>query len=142
MYEITYDWDPPITHFMIKEVLAKLAYLDEKVSSATISGDGSQIILSMATQPTPEARAVLGERLHLLVAAMTRGGFEPTLRTIETQTFAQSGVTDPMPELLAAGEVSQEGPGYFSLGPLLSSIIEHFERRLYGGRDGNGSDTL
>jgi len=122
--------DPPISHFMIKEVLAKLAYLDEKVSGATISGDGTQVKLSMPSEPAPDAHAMLGERLHLLVAAMTRGGFEPMLRTIETQTFAQPGVTDPMPELLAAGEVFQEGPGYFSLGPLLSAVIDHFEQRL------------
>lgn len=130
MYELSYDMKPPISRFMIKEVLSKLAYLDERVGGATISGDGGRVVLTMPSAPTPETHAMLGNRLHSLVEAMTRDGFEPTLRTVETQAFAQSGTADPMPALLAAGEAFQEGPGYFSLGPLLSSVIEHFERRL------------
>lgn len=130
MYDLSVEIDPPITPFLIKEVLAKLAYLDERVRGATISGDGGQVILSVHQGLEAETRAALGERVRFLVTAMSSGGFEPTLRTIETHTFPQPGTVDPMPELMAAGEVVPEGPGYFGLGPLLSSVIEVFERRL------------
>lgn len=120
-----------IPHFLIKEVLAKLAYLDEAVRSAQISSDGRTVTLNLVEPVAPDAARVLQGRLEHLVASMSRGVFEPTLRTVDEMVYGGSPPEhDPIEELLATRQVFAEGQGFFALGPLLSTVVDLFERRL------------
>jgi len=124
---LEFHLDPVLPAYLIKDVLAKLAYLDEAVQTATISGDGATVTLSLSHSPTSEIHAELDARLRHLVSAMATGAFEPTLRIIDEQHFPSKYTKDPIPELIEARQVIPEGLGYFGLGPLLSGVVEYFE---------------
>jgi len=129
---LEFKQDPPVPSFLLKDVVAKLAYLDERLAGAAISNKGDLITVSLRTEPEPGLREILADRIRTVVEAMTKGAFEPPLRVIEEHDYGGTYADDPMPELMARREVVQEGPGYFVTGPLLSRVIEHFERRLLG----------
>ena len=80
--------------------------------------------------PTSEVKTALGERIVHLVEEMSKGRFEPILRVIETNEYAHCGTDDPLPDLLKTQEVIAEGPGFFGIGPMLSALIDLFEREL------------
>lgn len=127
---LTFEQAPPIPSFLIQDVLAKLAYLDERVTGATIASDGSSVTLLLTDASGADLRATLGERLSSVVQAMAEGAFEPEFRVLEEHVFDMVGSADPTPELVARFELVEEGPGIFALGPLLTRLIEYFEQRL------------
>ena len=95
----------PISPHLIRDVLAKLAYLDEDVRGAQISRDGSIVTLSTSKTPTPEMQAALGERIVHLVEAMSEGRFEPILRIIETNEYPHCGTEITLECLILCMEV-------------------------------------
>jgi seryl-tRNA synthetase len=121
---------PTIPPSLLADVLAKLAYLDERVAEASVSVGGDVITVSLHGEADAELEGILGERVRTIVAAMTKGTFEPPLRVLEEHTFTMTAAGDPMLDLLARGELVQEGPGFFVIGPLLSRVIAYFERRM------------
>ena len=121
---------PPVPSFLIKDVLAKLAYIDERVKMAEVSGAGDNIRLIFSTVVGDAEVSALQLRVASLVHAMADGAFEPDLRVLEEQKSPVRGGPDPMPELLARREVVQEGPGYFVLGPLLTQVVSYVEAKI------------
>jgi hypothetical protein len=121
---------PPIPTFLIKEVLSKLAYIDERVTSAKIESSGELITINLREEPTGDAAKVLAQRVHTLVQALTDDAWEPEVRVLEENSSCVSSCVDPMPELLARRELVQEGPGYFVIGPLLTGVVNYVEERL------------
>lgn len=121
---------PPVPKFLIKDVLAKLAYVDERVKAASISSSGELITLELSSTAEGDSREELSRRVTSLVAAMSDNAFEPELKTIEQYSFPGSSQTDPMSELESRREVVQEGPGYFVLGPLLTAVVAYVEERI------------
>jgi seryl-tRNA synthetase len=110
------------------QVQAKLAYVDENISGVSISPDGGAIRLQLNAAPAEEALADLDAKVHIVVAEMAKGSIAPKVEVLEDHL--QRSVpfaSDPMPELLARGEVSREYTGIYSLGPLLARLIEIFE---------------
>jgi seryl-tRNA synthetase len=62
---------------------------------------------------------------------MSAGSFEPVLRTLEERSFPMvGGGEDPTRLLGEQGEVVQEGPGFFILGPLLTRVVDRLEQRM------------
>ncbi len=62
---------------------------------------------------------------------MARGAFKPKIQVLEDHLDLQLPYQDdPMPELAALGEVSQEAEGIFTLGPLLCRLIDFFDRQF------------
>ena len=122
--------DPAIPNSLVRDVLAKLAYLDERVDEATISGDGVLVTISLRGKAEAGTQELLAGRVRTIVGAMTNGVFAPPLRVVEERSYEMSCRTDPMPDLLTQGEVVPEGPGCFMLGPILSKVIDYFESRL------------
>jgi seryl-tRNA synthetase len=121
---------PPIPKFLIKDVLAKLAYVDERVRAAKISSSGELITLELSSEASSDSREELSRRVASLVEAMSDNAFEPELKIIEQHSFSGSNQTDPMGELASRREVVEEGPGYFVLGPLLTAVVAHIEERI------------
>lgn len=122
--------DPPVPAFLIKDVLAKLAYIDERVKMAEVSGSGDNIRLIFNSDVSDAEVSALQLRVASMVHAMADGAFEPDLRVLEERKSHVRGGPDPMPELLARREVVQEGPGYFVLGPLLTQVVSYVETKL------------
>ena len=121
----------PIPEHLIGEVRAKLAYLDEAITSAEIDPDGEQIVLRLNQTLTSEHSAQIQEKTARVVQAMARGAFKPKQQVLEDYLDRPTPyAADPMPELLARGELHQEAQGIYALGPLLASLIDYFERRF------------
>jgi seryl-tRNA synthetase len=78
--------------------------------------------LSDADQQALEARVVR------VVEEMAQGAVPPKVEVLEDHLDRPTPFNaDPMPQLLASGEVSEEHTGIFSFGPLLTRLIEVFE---------------
>lgn len=111
---------------LIGQVQSKLAYVDESISSAFVSPDGTQIELQIKT--SADAATNLESKVQSVVAEMARGAVQPKVEVLEDHLQrATSFLTDPMLELLDRGEVSREHNGIYSFGPLLTRLIEVFE---------------
>ena len=121
----------PIPDHLIGEVRSKLAYVDEAIARAEITGDGDHIHLTLH-QPIDDARqAQLDEKVQRVVTSMVKGAFRPKVQVLEDHLDRPAPYTqDPMVELLQRGEVSQEIPGVFALGPRLARLMAFFEDRF------------
>jgi seryl-tRNA synthetase len=138
-FSLEFPQDPPVPHFLLKEVLSKLAYVDEQVRSARISGSGDLISVELRSAATADFQRLLADRVEALVKAMAEGAFEPQFRILEQHSHPIASRVDPMTELLARREVVEEGPGYFVVGPLLTGILTYVEQRLLQVADQMGA---
>lgn len=110
------------------QVQAKLAYVDENISGAAISADGGAILLQLRSASTKQALKELETKVHTVVAEMAKGAVPPKVEVLEDHLQRSvPSAADPMPDLLARGEVSREHTGIYSLGPQLTRLIEVFE---------------
>ena len=116
---------------LVGEVQSKLAYVDEAIVSAAVAETGDQITLHLSQPEAAERQAEVSEKVQRVVTTMVRGAFKPKVQVLEDHL--DRGVpnrADPMPELLANGDVSQEANGIYSLGPLLTRLINYFESQF------------
>lgn len=117
-----------IPDYLVGEVQAKLAYVDEAISGAHITSGGDCIRLDL-NQPCDEPqRLELEEKVQRVVTSMVKGAYKLKVQVLEDYLERPLPYAyNPMDELLARGEVSQETAGVFSLGPLLARLINYFE---------------
>lgn len=121
----------PIPEHLVGEVRSKLAYLDETVLSAEIAADGSLIRLGVSPAPDAAQRLALEEKTQRVVTALVKGAIRPKQQVLEDFSSRPVGYhQDPMPALVAAGQIHQEALGVFSLGPLVTRLIDYFERQF------------
>ena len=126
----------PIPDYLIGEIQSKLAYVDEEITSAQVSSDKIllHIIPPSPGKPTilnPERKAELEEKAQRVVTSMAKGAIKPKIQILEDHLDRVVPYqSDPMPELLARGEVSQEAIGVFALGPLVTRLIAYFENQF------------
>lgn len=110
---------------LVGQVQAKLAYVDEAIASAKISDDGARIDLVLRDD---HASTELEAKVQRVVADMASGATKPKVEVLEDHLDRPvSFSADPMTELTASGEVSQEANGIYSLGPMLTRLIAVFE---------------
>ncbi len=125
---ITFSPTLAIPDHLVGEVQSKLAYVDEDIAGAVVASSGDQITLSLR-QPLDSSRQVeVEEKVQRVVASMVKGAFRPKVQILED--YLDRPIVyqaDPMTELLARGEISQETQGVFSLGPLVTRLIGYFE---------------
>lgn len=117
----------PIPEFLRGEVQSKLAYADEKILRARVSEEG-KVILEVLLPLDMAERQALEEKALRVAAALARGARPPRVEVLED--FMHRPVQfhqDPMPELLARGEVSPERAGVYALGPLLARLMDKLE---------------
>ncbi len=120
-----------IPDHLVGEVQSKLAYVDEAIVSAAVAETGDQITLHLSQPEAAERQAELSEKVQRVVTTMVKGAFKPKVQVLEDHLDRRvPNQTDPMPELLANGEVSQEANGIYSLGPLLTRLINYFESQF------------
>ena len=129
-----------IPGFLTEEIRAKLAYVDEGVVKAEVAEGREGIVLTLRQSPASGGGEALNKKVNRVVTAMVDGAFEPGLRIIEDKMDQPVHFDeDPMRHLAAHREVIMEGPGYYSLGPLLSVLIDYFEERYRAVADGMGA---
>ncbi len=115
-----------IPEFLLGEIQAKLAYVDEWIVSAQVQP--GQIILRLRQAPTPERSLEIEQKVQRVVTSMARGAIRPRAEVLEDVLDRPVPYrSDPMDALLERHEVSQEAPGLFTVGPLLSRLIGFFE---------------
>jgi seryl-tRNA synthetase len=116
---------------LIGEVQSKLAYVDERIAVAQISAAGDQIRLELKQSLSTAEQSVIEEKVQRVVISMAQGAIRPKVQVLEDYFDRPTPFAgDPMPELLHRGEISQEAQGVYALGPLLTRLIEWFERRF------------
>jgi seryl-tRNA synthetase len=130
----------PIPDYLRGEIQSKLAYVDERITQAIIPEGGEQVILVVNPPVAPPDQAALEEKIQRVVASMVKGAFKPKVQVLEDHlnrpVIYQA---DPMAELAARGEISQEAQGIFSLGPLVTKLISYFESRFLELADSFGA---
>lgn len=129
-----------IPEHLIGEVQAKLAYVDEGITRATVSPTGNEITLYLWLSITPAHQVELEEKIQRIVHSMVKGAIKPKIQVLEDHLDRPVYYhEDPMEALLDSGEISQEGPGIYSLGPLVTKLIDYFEKRFVELADGFGA---
>jgi len=117
-----------IPEHLVGEVQSKLAYVDEKILSARVAPGGDKIELHLDETAGEEAKAELTEKVNRVVVTMAKGAIQPKIQILESHLDRPVPYqADPHTELLARAELSQEADGIYSLGPLVSRLIETFE---------------
>jgi seryl-tRNA synthetase len=110
------------------EVQSKLAYVDETIRTARVSPSGDCITLELGEQVD---RAALEEKVQRVVVTMVKGAIRPRVQVLEDYMDRPVPYReDPNPELQVRGELSPEAVGLFALGPLLTRLVDYFERRF------------
>jgi seryl-tRNA synthetase len=131
MPELTIIPHIPIPAHLVGQVQARLAYVDENIARAAIDPDGARIALHLRGEDSEAQRALIETKVHTVVEEMAAGSFQPRVEILEDLTARPHAYhQDPMPELLARGEVSEEALGMFTFGPLMTRLIEYFESRF------------
>jgi seryl-tRNA synthetase len=121
----------PIPAFMAGEVQSKLAYVDEKIQSASVLPDGSQIKLILKTPVEEKESETIIRKVQDVVTLMVKGVIQPRTQILESHLDRKvPNKSDPMPELMDRQEVSREGRGIYTLGPLVAGLIDYFESRF------------
>jgi seryl-tRNA synthetase len=116
-----------IPPFLTGEVQSKLAYADERIASAEVSPEGDKIILQLK-DASVSGSGELEEKVQRVVTSLVRGAYRPKVQVLEDYLDRPVPYSlDPMPELERRGEISQEARGIFSLGPLVTRLIDYFE---------------
>ena len=116
---------------MVGQIQSKLAYVDEAISGAQVSEGKGSIVLTLR-EPADSARAAeIEEKVQRMVGEMAKGSFKPKVEVLED--FRQRPTSynkDPMDDLLAGAEVSEEGTGIFTFGPMMTRLMAYFGSRF------------
>lgn len=120
-----------IPEFMTGEVQSKLAYVDEAIDIAYVETDGTKIIIHLKPSAENPDREKITEKVQEVIKLMVKGVIKPRSQVLEDYLDRPVPFKiDPMDELISSQEVSKEGRGIYTLGPLLSGLIEYFESRF------------
>ncbi len=130
-YSIEVTPSLPIPDFLIGEVQSKMAYVDEAILAARVAPSGEQVTLSLNAEADPARQAEIAAKVQRVVTSLVEGAMQPKIQVLEDELHrpVPYGI-DPHQELLARGEISQEAQGIFALGPLVTRLIEYFEKRF------------
>jgi seryl-tRNA synthetase len=114
---------------LIDQVQAKLAYVDETIKGVKVAGDGKSILFTLRSEPDSSALTDLEVRVQQVIRDMSQGFVAPRIEILEdhsdrTVPFSE----DPVPELMERGEIIREHTGIYGFGPLVTRLIEVFER--------------
>lgn len=137
----TFKLEKSIPDYLIGEVQAKLAYVDETIESGRVekSGESITLLFSMAV---PEDRILaLEEKARRVADGITKNAFKPKIRQLEDHMDrVVPNQSDPMDSLLTIGELVKEGQGIFVVGPLMTRLIDFFEAQFIELADEFGAE--
>jgi seryl-tRNA synthetase len=121
----------PIPDYLCGEIQSKLAYVDEWIVQARVDANEIELHVALpagATGLDAQRQSELEEKVQRVVVSMAKGAFKPKVQVLEDYLDRPVNYrTDPLPELMARGEVYQESTGIFALGPLVTRLVNYFE---------------
>jgi len=127
-----------IPEHLAGEVQSKLAYVDEAILRARVAADG--ITLELREQATGPRRSELEEKVQRVVSMMVQAAFRPKVQILEDHLDRPVPyASDPNPELLGRGEMFLEANGIYTLGPLVTRLIQFFEEQFVKLADSFGA---
>jgi seryl-tRNA synthetase len=120
-----------IPEYMVGEVQSRLAYVDEWVREAEVSANGERITLHLNQEADHRREKEIEEKVQRVVISMVKGAIKPKVQVLEDHLDRPVPYRgDPDADLLAHGELSQEAEGIFTMGPLITRLIDYFESRF------------
>ncbi|MBF0614301.1 MAG: hypothetical protein G8237_11090 [Magnetococcales bacterium] len=129
--EHTFQSPRPIPDFLRKDVVSKLAYVDESIAQVTLD-DHDTLHCHLRTELTPDQRQILDGKMQQVIDLLVTSTRQPMIKIIENHLDRPvPGRTDPMPQLLETGQLVHTGDGMFSLGPLVAGLCRYFENRFF-----------
>ena len=129
-----------IPEHLAGEVQSKLAYVDEAIRRAVVAPGGDRIDVFLLHPVSPSEAEHIEQKVQQLVETMVKGAFKPKIQVLEDKLDILTPYRDdPMAELLQRGEISQEAAGIYALGPLLTRLINYFEKRFVALADSFGA---
>jgi hypothetical protein len=123
----------PIPNHLVGEIQSKLAYVDEGIVEARVGPGRIRLQVREQAAQTAARQAEIEEKVQRIVLSMAKGAIQPKIQVLEDHLDRPTcHRDDPMEELLARREVSQEAAGIYVIGPLLTSLIAYFENQFVG----------
>jgi len=125
-----------IPEYLTGEIQSKLAYVDESILSATVHPNRIELIVNTTSSAgeqgiSPDKEKAIRRKVQRVITSMAKGAIRPKIQVLEDHMERTVNYDlDPNIELLRLGELSQEGNGFYTIGPLLSGLIEFFENQF------------
>ncbi len=117
-----------IPDYLIGEITAKLAYVDEAIQKGSISSDGTTVHLQLVEGTSEKQKEKVEKKARRVVDGILGSAFKPRTQVLEDHLDRKTGFkSDPMDALLESGEVAREANGIYALGPLMTKLIAYFE---------------
>lgn len=116
---------------LVGEVQSKLAYVDEKILGVSVAPGGDRIEVHLDETANEGTKELVTEKVNRVVVTMAKGAIQPKVQILED--YLDRAVlyqADPHIELLAQAELSQEANGIYTLGPLVTRLIDAFESQF------------
>ncbi len=118
----------PIPDYLIGEITAKLAYVDEGIQKGSVSDDGLIVRLKIREGLTNDQKDVIEKKTRRVVDGILGSAFKPRTQVLEDHLDRKTSYKlDPMEALFESGEVSREVSGIYAFGPLMTKLITYFE---------------
>lgn len=133
MPETTLEIKPTIEipPYLIGEVSSRLAYVDELITGVEIAPGGDLLHLQLKQAPEGDQIERIQQKTERVITTMVKGAIKPKVEILEDRLDRPVPYQrDPMPELLARSEIFQEASGIYTLGPLITRLINYFESRF------------
>ncbi|MEO5332075.1 MAG: hypothetical protein H7839_08635 [Magnetococcus sp. YQC-5] len=120
-----------IPDFLVREVVAKLAYVDPLVAHV-VAEESGDLRLQLHRSPDSVEFQALNIKVQRVIALLVATTREPMIKVSENH-MDQPVLChlDPMIALNKEGHVIQTGAGMFALGPRVASLCRYFETRLF-----------
>jgi acyl carrier protein len=130
----------PIPEHLLGDIKSKLAYVDESIRLAQVSPKMITLTVRKFSSSTTSdgQKTPIEEKVQHVVLSMVKtdpvrgtGKLENIELVLEDHLDRPIlYYDDPMPWLIQHGEVNQEAPGIYSLGPLVTRLISFFEQQF------------
>lgn len=116
---------------LVEDVRNGLAYVDPLIMRVERSADAGALSLALGSECSAERRQQILQRCERVVSDILK--HRDATPPIVLENFADRATPyrgDPMIDLVAARELTMEGPGVYTLGPALSHLMLFFDARL------------
>jgi len=130
-YELDITPHIKIPDHLVGEVQSKMAYVDQQIYKAEVDTIGDRVRLYFNQRLDQNELVTIEAKVQRVVEKMVRGTIEPKILVLENHIDREiPNNTDPTSELYSLGEIYQEADGIYSLGPMLSRLIDFFEQQF------------
>jgi len=129
-----------VPEYLIGEVKAKLAYVDENIVSGQVSEKGDAITLILRDELTSSQIGALESKATKVAEQIVKSAFKPRIQILEDHLDREVPCkVDPMEQLINTGEISEEAQGIYAIGPLLTRLIDYFDSQFTDLADSFGA---